>query len=316
MKKIAILLSVILTLVGCSSKDKTDTEAIKVVTSFYPLYDFTLKIGGDHVEIINIVGSSEAHGFEPSPQNLIDINEADIFIYNGAGMEPWVEKVLATIENKELTIINASEKIALMESDHNHDHETSDDDHEEHSDHDHEDHDHGIYDPHTWLDPENARIQMAAIRDALIGLDAQNSRDYTENYDRYDSEITKLMSEFSEKLSNTTRKEIIVDHPAFGYLLHRFGIEQIAITGGSLESEPTIKDIEAAIQQIKDLDAKVIYVETLSDLKIANVLNKELGVQVLTLNTLESMTKDALVSGNDYFSVMRQNMDNILEGLK
>ena len=141
---------------GNTSKKKSNGK-IRITTSFYTMYDFAKKIGGDKVEVINLVpAGTEPHDWEPSTKDLIEMEKSDIFIYNGAGMEQWVDDVLESLDTEELTSVEASKGIKLLKDQDAHEH-----DHEHNSEND----------PHVWLDPQNAKYEMNKIKKALIKAD-------------------------------------------------------------------------------------------------------------------------------------------------
>lgn len=306
MKKIGLVMLIMMMLVGCQAPQETSSEKIKVITSFYPLYDFAQKVGGDKVEVENIIEGGEAHGYEPSAKDIIRIQESDVFIINGAGFEGWVPKTLNSVKNDKLKVVDTSEGIDLHDA---HDHEGHDHDHEDH------DHDHGDFDPHIWMNPMNAYQQMKNIKDAFVAVDPENKTYYEDNFKHYGAQFEALDNDFKTQLSNVPNKEVVVDHTAYGYMLEPYGIEQVAIAGSLLSSEPTAKQVDESIEYIKSEQIKSIYMESLSNDKLLNTIAKETGVKILKLNTLESLSKQDLDAGNDYFKVMNENLESLVEGL-
>ncbi|CAM2802222.1 metal ABC transporter solute-binding protein, Zn/Mn family [Erysipelothrix tonsillarum] len=306
MKKIGLVMLIMMMLVGCQAPQETSSEKIKVITSFYPLYDFAQKVGGDKVEVENIIEGGEAHGYEPSAKDIIRIQESDVFIINGAGFEGWVPKTLNSVKNDKLKVVDTSEGIELHDA---HDHEGHDHDHEGH------DHDHGDFDPHIWMNPMNAYQQMKNIKDAFVAVDPENKTYYEDNFKHYGAQFEALNNDFKTQLSNVPNKEVVVDHTAYGYMLEPYGIEQVAIAGSLLSSEPTAKQVDESIQYIKNQQIKTIYMESLSNDKLLNTISKETGVKILKLNTLENLSKQDLDAGNDYFKVMNENLESLVEGL-
>lgn len=306
MKKIGLVMLITMMLVGCQAPQETSSEKIKVITSFYPLYDFAQKVGGDKVEVENIIEGGEAHGYEPSAKDIIRIQESDVFIINGAGFEGWVPKTLNSVKNDKLKVVDTSEGIELHDA---HDHEGHDHDHEGH------DHDHGDFDPHIWMNPMNAYQQMKNIKDAFVAVDPENQTYYEDNFKHYGAQFEALNNDFKTQLSDVPNKEVVVDHTAYGYMLEPYGIEQVAIAGSLLSSEPTAKQVDESIEYIKREQIKSIYMESLSNDKLLNTIAKETGVKILKLNTLESLSKQDLDAGNDYFKVMNENLESLVEGL-
>lgn len=311
MKKLSVLLVVLLVLAGCQANQGTSTDTLKVVTSFYPLYDFATKVGGEHVEVTNIIpAGTEAHDFEPTAQDIVNLESADVFIYHGAGFESWTEKVLGSLSTTTLKVVEASHDLTLLPATEEHDHEEE----EEEADHE-EDHDHGIYDPHTWLDPVLAKQEMKAIYDALVEVDPDNEATYTENYEKYAQEFDVLNEEFETALHDADHHTLVVDHLAYSYLANRYHLEQLSVTGGIINSEPTAQQIETTIAFIKENNVKAIYIEAFSNANVLQVISAETGATILSLNTLESLSQSDLDEGRDYFSIMRENLENIVKGL-
>ncbi|WAW14879.1 metal ABC transporter substrate-binding protein [Peptostreptococcus equinus] len=337
-KKLVALLTVsAIALSGCSSNNtsgdvkntRKSGEKIKVYTSFYPMYDFAKKIGGDKIEVKNLVpAGTEPHDWEPSPQDLAKIGESDVFIYSGAGMEAWADKVSDNVKNNKLVQVEASKGISLLKSEEDHDHDHDDakdkDDHEkgdkDHNDHekdeDKHEHDYGEYDPHVWLNPQNAKIEMKNIKDAFIKADPKNKAYYEENFKMNSEKMDKLDNKFKTELSKTQKKDIIVSHEAFGYLANAYGLKQIGIEGLSPDSEPDASRMAEITKFAKENNVKYIFFEELVSPKVSKTIAKEVGAQTEVLNPLEGLTKDQLDKGEDYFSIMENNLNVLLKALK
>lgn len=285
---------------GNTSKKKSNGK-IRITTSFYTMYDFAKKIGGDKVEVINLVpAGTEPHDWEPSTKDLIEMEKSDIFIYNGAGMEQWVDDVLESLDTEELTSVEASKGIKLLKDQDAHEH-----DHEHNSEND----------PHVWLDPQNAKYEMNKIKKALIKVDAENKDYYEANYKRYAKECDKLDTLYKEETSKLTKKELVVSHEAFGYLCHAYGLEQMGIEGLSADDEPDPKQMSEVIRFAKEHQVKTIFFEELVSPKVAKTIAKETGANAKMLTPLEGLSNKKIKAGEDYFSVMKQNLAAIKEAL-
>lgn len=303
---------------GCAAQSgpaapdaQAGTEKVRVVASFYPMYDFAQKIGGDRVDVVNLVPTgTEPHDWEPSTADLKTLSQAQVLVYSGAGMEHWIEDVTSTLGNDQLTIVEASEGAELIpaaEDEHGHEGEAS---HEEEADHDH-----GAFDPHVWLSPENARVELANIRDGLIKADPEGASVYEANYAKYAAELEKLDKEYAERLSGLANREIVVSHQAFGYLCERYGLEQHAIEGLEADSEPDAKTMSEIVDFVKGHQVKVIFSEELVSDKVAKAIASETGASTEVLNPLEGLSDEDLAAGADYFSVMRDNLDKLVRAL-
>ena len=279
---------------------------LRVVTSFYAMEDFTKKVGGDNVEVTNLVpAGTEPHEWEPSATDMTTIQNADLLIYNGAGMEHWVDDTLTSLGDKAPKSVKASEGITLRAGDHDHADEDEADEHAEESE----------TDPHVWLNPENAKAELANIKDALVQADPDHKADYEANYEKYAAEFDQLDKDFKDKLSAVPNKTIVVSHEAFGYLADAYGLTQVPITGMDAEGEPDAQTMASIIEQVKAQNIKVIFSEDLVSPKVAQQIADATGATCEVLNPIEGLTDEELAQGEDYVSVMRANLDELVKAL-
>lgn len=296
-------------LTGCGTQP-ADTAAgdgrLRVLTSFSPMYDFACKIGGDCIDVTNMVPSgTEPHDWEPSTNDLKNLEKADVFIYNGADMEPWADDLLVS-RSDTLRVVEASENVELR---------TTDGEHEHAHEHEDADHHHGDFDPHVWLDPENAKIEMEAIRDALCAADPENSTVFQSNYEKYAAELDALDTEFREKLAPLPNRTIVVAHEAFGYLCDAYGLTQVGIEGLSPDSEPDPDRMAEVIDFVREHSISTIFFEELVSPKVAEAIASETGAQAKMLSPLEGLSDEQAAAGADYFSVMHDNLAALMEAL-
>lgn len=281
-------------------------KMLKVMASFYPMYDFAAKIGGDKAEVITLVPSgTEPHDWEPAAADIRNLEEADLFIYSGAGMEHWVDDVLASLDNKDLISVEASKGVALRDG-HSHEEEEGAGEPEEE----------GQYDPHVWLSPLNAEKEMENIKNAYIKADPDNRDYYEANYELYASRFADLNQKFKDTLSSLPNKDIVVSHEAFGYLCDAYGLNQVGIEGLSPDSEPSPARMAEIIDFVRANHVRVIFFEELVSPKVAETIAKETGSSVQVLNPLEGLSDEELESGADYFSVMEENLKQLEAALK
>ncbi|MCF6093404.1 metal ABC transporter substrate-binding protein [Microaerobacter geothermalis] len=275
-----------------SSKESTEESAkvngkILVYTTIYPLYDFAAKIGGDQAEVVVMVPPGvESHDFEPKPKDVAQLNKANIFIYNGSNFEPWAEDVLQAINTTNLNVVNVSDHVEILDND-----------------------------PHVWLDPLRAKDMARAIKEAFVQADPGNQDVYEVNYNQVVAELDKLDKEYQQGLENVMSRDIIVSHEAFGYLANRYNLKQIPIAGLSPSDEPSQKELAEIISYAKEKNIKYIFFETLVSGKVAKMVQEQIGAEPLTLNPLEGLTKEEQAQGKDYFSVMRENLENLTKAL-
>ena len=283
-------------------------KMLKVMASFYPMYDFAAKIGGDKAEVITLVPSgTEPHDWEPAAADIRNLEEADLFIYSGAGMEHWVDDVLASLDNKDLISVEASKGVALRDG-HSHSHEEEEGAGEPEEE--------GQYDPHVWLSPLNAEKEMENIKNAYIKADPDNRDYYEANYELYASRFADLNQKFKDTLSSLPNKDIVVSHEAFGYLCDAYGLNQVGIEGLSPNSEPSPARMAEIIDFVRANHVRVIFFEELVSPKVAETIAKETGSSVQVLNPLEGLSDEELESGADYFSVMEENLKQLEAALK
>ncbi len=284
MKKILTIIFILSLLGGCSnvSKDNKDSSnKLKVYASIYPMYDFAKKICGDKADVYNMTSAgSEPHDFEITSKDMANLTKANLFIYNGGGMEHWVDTVKDSIKN--LKYIETSSNI-----------------------------DNEGLDPHFWLSPIKAKKQMENIKNALVEIDSANADYYNSNYNYYTDRLDELDNHFRDILSNIKNTNVVVTHPAFGHFCKEYSLNQVAIARD--EADP--KAMYDTIAFIKNNDVKAIFYEDFSSSKLVDSIAKETGVKILTLNPIESLSEEYINAGEDYFSVMEENLISLTNGL-
>ena len=335
--------------VGCgteASDEPVDPNRLQVMASFYTMYDFAQKIGGEHVQVTCMVPSgTEPHDWEPSTKDITRMEQADVFIYNGAGMEHWVSDVLAGLSNKKLISVEASQGVSLLrsaEEEDGHDHEAAHADEDEEDSHDHENadaedavheedaadrvvaaapdghdaHEHGEYDPHVWLDPMNAKQEMQNICAAFSKADPERRADYQANYEKWAKQLDELDKTYQTTLENLSERNIVVAHEAYGYLCRRYNLMQVSIEGMSPDSEPDPGRMADIIDFVRANNVRAIFFEELSGSRTAETVAAETGVKLLTLSPLEGLSDRQEETGGDYFSVMEENLQQLTEALR
>ncbi|WP_331666962.1 metal ABC transporter substrate-binding protein [Clostridioides mangenotii] len=295
-------------LTGCNKEiEQLDSKGkeLNVLTSIYPMYDFAQKIAGNKATIINMVPSGvEPHDWEPTAKDITNLEKADLFIYNGSGMEHWVEDILKSTQNEDLVKLEASKNIKLTKG---HSHDKEDENHSS----DNEYNENSISDPHVWMDPKNAKQEMKDIKDTFVQADPTNKEFYENNYAKYAKELDKLDKEYKEVLTPLSNKDIVVSHEAFGYLCEAYGLNQVGIEGMSPDSEPDPARISEIIKFVKENKVKVIFFEELVSPKVAKTIADATGAKTDVLNPIEGLSAKETSSDEDYFSVMRKNLESL-----
>ena len=308
----SLIAAALLMLSGCSSG--TESGKIKIVTTLFPLYEFAKEVGGDRVEVTLLLPPGvDAHSFEPKPQDIITLNNADLFVYVGAGMEPWADDILAGLDNKDLSIIDASSVSELISSSHD---EHEENEHEEGHE-DEEEHEHGEFDPHLWLDFTNDQKIVSKISGALSDIDPSGKEYYSSNAERYSSRLAILDSIYISSLSKCNKSEIVTGgHNAFGYLAHRYNITIISVYGLSPNSEPSAQKVKEITDTIREHGIKYIFFEKMVNSRMAEMLAKETGASMLILNPGHNVAKDDIAKNVTFMWMMTNNLNDLVAGLE
>ncbi|WP_171004889.1 metal ABC transporter substrate-binding protein [Enterococcus hulanensis] len=310
-----VVLSVLLTACGGQEKkEASSNDKIQVMTTFYPMYEFTKQVVGNKGEVeLLIPAGTEPHDFEPSAKDLAKISDADVFVYNSPELETWTDNLTDTIDTKKTEIIQASKNITLMDGA-EHDHEEAHDDHDA-KEHEEDGHDHDL-DPHVWLDPVLAIKEVETIRDQLSKKYPEDQATFEKNAANYIDELKTLDEDYQAGFKAAKNKTFVTQHAAFGYLAKQYGLTQEAIAGISPDQEPSPSRLSELKHYVDDHQVKVIYFEENASSKVAETLSKETGVKLKVLNPLESLTEKQIKNGEDYVSVMRENLDALKESIK
>ena len=281
MKNIFIIIIILLSILSCNNNDNNISDKLQIYTSIYPIYDFTKKIGGEKITVYNMTkAGAEPHDFEITSKDMANLSKADLFIYNGGGMEHWVDSVKNALNIK---YVDSSSNINNQNN----------------------------LDPHFWLSPKNAKIQMENIKNGLIEINSENKNYYESNYNLYASRLDKFDNKIKNSLSNIKNRNLVLTHPAFGHFCKEYSLTQIAIVRD--EADP--KAMAEIITFIKNNDIKAIFYEEFSSSKLADSIAKETQIKILTLNPIESLSEKDIEAGEDYFSIMEKNLISLLDGL-
>lgn len=275
---------------------------LEVATTIFPVYDAVRVIGGNRVEVSLLVTPGvEPHSFEPSPRDIARINKSDVFLYLNENMETWIEKFK---KNVEVDTVSATHGISLMSM-------------EEEEEHSHEGHHHHL-DPHIWLDPLLYIEVVENITEELEGRDPENALYYRENFQNYKRELEKLNGDIEVVLSASTHKQIIyAGHFSFGYFTRRYNLEYISVYKNlSPNANISPRDLKKVIEVVEGSGQNYIFQEALVNSKTAKLISAETGVEVLMLHQLGGVTKDDLKNEKSYLILMRENLENLKEGLE
>jgi zinc transport system substrate-binding protein len=286
--RIVLTLICVAVLAGCGGD--SSSEGRNVVVSFYPLALATEQIGGDEIDVRNLTPPGvEPHDFELSGSDIRALADADLVLFLGGGFQPALEDAIDSISAHAVDLLDAVE---TREGD-------------EHQEHEGEEEEHGV-DPHVWLDP----IRYAAIAERI-----GEELDRRPEADRFAAALRTLDRDFRRGLSGCERDEIVTSHAAFGYLAERYGLRQVPITGVSPEAEPTPRDLEKVVRQVRAVGATTVFFETLVSPRLAETVAREVDAEIAVLDPLEGLAEEDVAAGEDYFSVMRENLAALRKAL-
>jgi len=275
------------------SSTPTNNQKISVLTSFYPLFEFTKQVGDDKVDVSLLVPPGvEPHDWEPTITDLQLMQQADVIVINGIGFENWIDKIDSI--NSNVLVVDTSSGISMIE--------TTDIVHHENED--------ISGDPHIWLNPITAKIQVQNIADSLIVIDPKNQKYYSENRDSYLVKLDALDAKIRSELVSCN-SDFIAFHKAFLYFADEYGLVQhTIIDSNNPHAEPTSQTLEQIILLAQELDINVIFTEAAADARTSQVIANEIGGKVLVLSPLEIGDDDT-----NYIQKMEENLSNLKEAL-
>lgn len=303
LKLTGILSAAALVLVGCGTSGNDESavseDGIQVVTTFYPMYDFAKNVVGDNGEVsVLLDAGQESHGYEPTPQDIAAIADADVFVYNSDEMETWVPSVLESIESSDVIVVEAAEAIALFELE-----EAAE---EEHSDEEGEDA-HNV-DPHVWLDPVYAQEEVAAILAGVLEADEANKESYEANAAAFNEKLAELDAAYQTAFETAENRTFVVQHAAFGYIARRYELTEVAVSDVSSDAEPNPAKLAELQQFMIDNQITTVYYSDSASSKTAQTLAEATGATLEVLSPLEGITDEDQEAGKDYLSVMEENL--------
>ena len=308
MKKIlSSVLVLILIISACCSctTPPIQNDNILLVTSFYPIYIFTLNIvnGIDEINVSCMAEQNTGclHDYQILSRDAKLIADADVFIINGAGMETFLEDVYMSNEN--LRVIDSSEGVALIEN--------CDEHHENHNEESHHDHNHSV-NSHIWMSPENAKIQVKNIAESLKSFYPQYKDTIEENEKNYINRLTVLNEELTEKTKAIKNENIITFHESYDYLASEYSFNVIATVESHEGGEPSAKGLAELIDIIEEHNVNVLFTEPDYKGSSATILSSETGAEICTLNPV-IRGEQTLTA---YEDIMRENIEIILKAVK
>ena len=313
---ILIILCSLLIVVFKQEETVPKDDKIQIIATLFPQYDFAKHIVGDKADVKLLLSSGvETHNYEPTPKDMIKINNSDMFLYTGSDLEPWTASIIDSLDTK-CDIIDISKGIELIKIEEfeemhinkigYHNHENDETSHEHHHDE--------IFDGHIWLNPKNAIKMIDNITNAICKIDPLNKEYYERNATAYKTEITKLDEELENIIQSTNTKEIAVGGEfAYAYLVKRYGLDFVSVYNNCGDGEdPSISKVKSVIDYINQNDMKVVFYEELTEGTVAKMIAEETEAEPLILYSIHN----ANIEKDTYVSLFKKNIDNISKALK
>lgn len=295
---IGYLLSLTFSKNSPTSQTPSENNKIEVSASFYPLYFLASEIAKEKAEVFNITPAGvEPHDYDPTPQDIVRVQKSKLLVINGAGFEPWLDKIKGELQNT--AIVDTTEGITLQEGT------------EEHEEEEVEEHEEEPKDPHVWLSPTLAKSQVDKILQGYIQVDPSNRAFYEANTKDLKQKLDELDKKFEQGLSSCKQKNFVTSHAAFGYLAQEYNLTQVSISGLSPEEEPSPAEMAEVTKFARENNVKYIFFETLVSPKLSETIAKEVGAKTLVLDPIEGIEQ-----GKNYFTVMEENLRNLQTALE
>lgn len=278
---------------GRSTIEAPTSSGLKVLATFFPVFDFARNIIGDKGNVSLLVPMGvDVHSFEPTPSTIHDVSTANVLVYNGAGLETWIDNVVSSANNPNLVRVDTSAGIPTI----------------------------NIptewqkggraIDPHIWLDPVLAKRQVDNILNGLIRADPANTAYFTSNAQLYQSRLDSLNQAIIDSVSNRKTNCFVTFHTAFGYFAKRYNLTQIAVFG-PFQDSPSASDIQSVIDNIHRYKLCYVGYESLENQAIPQSIHDNTHAQLVPMNPIEGLTPAEQAGGDTYLTLMNQNLTNI-----
>jgi zinc transport system substrate-binding protein len=282
-------------------------DKVKVAVSIAPLADLAQQVGGEYVIVTTLVPlAASPHTYEPTPAQVKEVAEANVLALIGLEFEFWAEDVIESAANPDLIVVYTSEGIEII-----------------HDEHEHEQEGHEVGNPHIWLDPLSAMVQVGHIRDALIEADPAHKAEYEANAEAYLAQLEALDEEISAQVATWSHREFIAFHPSWVYFAQRYGLTQAAVIERTPGKEPSPAELAEIIETARRIGARAIFAEPQFSPKAAETIAAESGTQVLFLNPLGGALRQAQDEAlrqaqepTSYLEMMRYNVAQMGKALK
>ena len=324
-----IVLSV-LVLTGCTGQSENSAgEGLNIVASVFPAYDFSREIAGDRARITLLIPpGTEIHSFEPTPQDIVRIENCDILVCNGGESEEWLEEILEGCE-KDFTVVRMMDCVETIEEEtkegmqaakHAHSHEHEEEHvHEHEDDHDHEEeHEHEMeYDEHVWSSPVNAVHICGELCRVLCETDEANAEYYKENCGAYTARLAELDAEIRKTVDNAAHRTVVfADRFPVRYFVEEYDLDYYAAFPGCAEdTEPSARTVAFLIDKVRENGLPAVFYIEFSNEKMADIICEDTDCKKLLFHSCQNVSSDEFRSSVTYLELMKNNADNLREAL-
>ena len=278
------------------NSEGAQVSKLKIVTSIFPLMEFARAVAAERGDVsLLLPPGAGVHTWQPRASDITRLASADLFIYIGAGLEPWISDLLRSVPSGRLKTLAAADFLPLGKENAG----TK-----------------GAVDPHIWLDFELDRMIVNRIAEVLSEMDPSHTSFYGFGAGRYNEKLDRLDEQFSQSLSQCSHKTILLGgHAAFGYLTRRFRLQQVSLYGFSPDAEPSPSRLMETVEWAKQHKIKAVYAEANASAKMAKVLAGEIHADLLVLNPGVNLNKKEWASGLTFIEIMEENLRNLKKGL-
>ena len=329
---IALALIFVLAAAGCVPNAAAVPEAgekLSIVTTIFPEYDFARAITRDRANVTMLVQpGASVHSYEPSPADMVAVQNADIFIYVGGESDMWIADILDSLNTANMRIIRLMDHVQVVEeevkegmTDEEHDHGQDDADmhaggEEEHGEEEHHEEEIAL-DEHVWVSPKNAMAFIDVILGSVSGLDPENTDFYANNAKTYRDELETIDGELAKLVNGAARKKIVVaDRFPFRYFVDAYGLDYEAAFPGCVDqADASPQTIAHLISSVEESALPYIYHIELSNQNVASAVAEQTGARLLQLNSCHNLSKTDFDAGITYAQLMRQNIEALDKGL-
>ncbi|GHV10130.1 periplasmic divalent manganese/zinc-binding lipoprotein [Spirochaetia bacterium] len=312
-----IVIAILISVSGCTQKKNNNVQStngkITITATIFPPYDFVRAIAGDTVNLTMLLPpASESHSFEPAPKDIITIQNSDVFIYVGGESDEWVNRILESMDTRDMTIISLMDIVEVVEE------EIVEGMEEETSAENTAGKEETAYDEHVWTSPQNAVRIVQIITETLCKADTVNADLYRQNGAHYIAELHNLDTAFQAVVDNANRNTIVFgDRFPFRYFADRYGLSYFAaFPGCSTETEPSAGTVAFLIDKIKHERIPVVFHIELGNERMADTIAEETGAEKLLLHACHNISKKDFENGVTYADLMRQNVENLRKALQ